>query len=136
MIFADTSALYTLLDRREQTHAPVAAAFRALMENEQRLVTTNYVVHELISLAQRRIGMDAVDRIVRAILPVLSVSYVDQYLHETGLNILLRERRRHLSLTDCTSIAFMRRAGITQIFALDSDFAQFGITSVCSTAPD
>lgn len=135
MIFADTSALYTLLDRSEQTHASVAAAFRAILTNGEDLVTTNYIVHELISLAQRRLGIAAVEQIIWSILPVLSLSYVDQYVHETGLNLVLRERRRHLSFTDCTSVAFMRRAGITRAFALDSDFEQFGITPVCAPRP-
>lgn len=131
MIFADTSALFASLDGNDKRSEKARAVFEDILSKSERFVTTNYVVVELIALVQRRLGMPAAQEAIQVLIPELTVSFVDRSLHEAGVALLLSEPRRHLSLIDCTSIAFMRRTGITRAFAYDADFDHFGITSVC-----
>jgi len=41
-VFADTAALYALMDSDERDHAAVASAWRHLLQTNTTLLTTNY----------------------------------------------------------------------------------------------
>ena len=70
--FIDTSVLYALLATDVEEHAAARDAFTDLARTD-RLVTHAYVEVETISLVQRRLGMTAVERLVRDILPAIDV---------------------------------------------------------------
>jgi predicted nucleic acid-binding protein len=131
-VFADTSALYALLVATEEGHAEVARAFGRLLARRQPLHTTSYVIVETIALLQHRLGLDPVRDFAESIVPVLAVEYVDENIHRKGVDRLLRESRRRLSLVDCVSLEFMRERGITAALALDRHFADAG----CQVLPD
>jgi predicted nucleic acid-binding protein len=126
VIYLDTSGIYAAIDSLDPHHAQAAKTFVEITQSEERLVTTNYVVTELIALTQRRIGHKAVRAITEALLSAVDVALVDESLHEAAMNLFLAESRRHLSLVDCSSVVYMRRNGITQVFTLDSGFKRFG----------
>ena len=52
-IFVDTSAFYALADRTDCLHSP---AVRFVETNERLLVTSNFVVHETVTLLRMRLG--------------------------------------------------------------------------------
>ncbi|HVA26728.1 MAG TPA: PIN domain-containing protein [Candidatus Baltobacteraceae bacterium] len=130
MIFVDTSALYALVDWDDAAHSSATAILQALLRDRRKLVSTNYVIVELLSLVQRRKGMAAVAKIIADVLPGIEHVIVDADLHDAALELCLGENRRHLSIVDCSSIAFMRRTKITRAFAFDTDFERFGIELV------
>jgi predicted nucleic acid-binding protein len=127
VIFADTSALYASINDQESHHAAARSILSGLIESGETIVTTNYVVVEFLALSQHRFGMGAIKALINDVIPEMHVAYIDQALHEAALDLFLQEGRRQLSLVDCTSIAFMRRARLRQAFAFDTDFARFGI---------
>ena len=59
-VFADTSGLYALLVGSEAAHVDVVRTFRDIVDREQRIRTTSYVVVETMALLQHRIGIDQV----------------------------------------------------------------------------
>ncbi|MDP2955032.1 MAG: PIN domain-containing protein [Longimicrobiales bacterium] len=125
-VFADTSALYALLVRTESGHAEVSAAFEKLLAKRTPLVTSNYVLLETTALLQRRIGLPAVRDLAARIVPLFSVHWITQPLHQKALDRLVRADRRGLSLVDLTSFELMEREGITDALALEADFADAG----------
>jgi predicted nucleic acid-binding protein len=55
-VFADTSALYALIDKRDATHAAARDVVGVVVSAGRRLVTTDYVVAETANLANARGG--------------------------------------------------------------------------------
>jgi uncharacterized protein len=127
-VFVDTSALYALLDADQEQHAAAAAEWRRLIESDEPLLTTSYVLVETSALVQRRLGMTAVRALGDDLLPLIDVHWVDENDHLAALETFLDAGRRGLSLVDCTSFRVMRRHRIRRAFAFDADFAEQGIT--------
>jgi predicted nucleic acid-binding protein len=59
-------------------------------------------------------------------VPALSVEWVSESLHRKGMERLLREDRRRLSLVDCVSLEFMDAQGLRDALALDPHFEEAG----------
>ena len=80
--FVDTSALYALLDEDDDNHSGAAAWLLSAGPDETDvLVTHSYIVVETAALVQRRLGAAAVRTLFDAILPALTVVFVDDVLH-------------------------------------------------------
>ena len=58
-VFADTSALYAVLDRDDENHAEAVRRLSEISSAHATLLTSNYVVVETCALVQRRIGQAA-----------------------------------------------------------------------------
>ena len=58
------------------------------------------------------------------------VQWVDEALHNIGMDFMLTANRRKLSLVDCVSFAVMRELNIQHYFAFDGHFEEQGLTSV------
>jgi predicted nucleic acid-binding protein len=132
--FVDTSALYAVLDRDDENHAPAADAFSSLLESTP-LVTHGYVVVEVTALVQRRLGIDAVRTLHDDVLPALEVTYVEESLHRSAVAALLAAAARDVSLVDWASFELMRRLGVSRAFAFDDDFVRQGFELVPAPSP-
>jgi len=123
-VFVDTSALYALLDDADLHHESAISTLEGLRSTE--CVTHTYVLVETLALTGRRLGWEAVTRLVDGILPILDVRVVDEELHRSAMLAYRESGSNRVSLVDRTSFAFMRREGINQAFAFDDDFAREG----------
>ncbi len=128
MIFVDTSAFLAILNNGDRFHAPAGAAWRTWITQDERLVTSNYIVLEAMALVQHRLGVDAVTTLHDDMMPLLHVEWIDVDLHNLAMNVLLTHRQRQLSLVDCTSFTLMRQLGIYYVFTFDRHFAEQGFT--------
>lgn len=128
--FVDTSALLTLLDADQPHHAEAAATWRDLLERDEPLVATSYVLVETYALVQRRLVLDAVRALTGEFIPLIAIDWIDEATHGTAVAALLTAGRRDLSLVDCASFLVMRRRGLTRAFAFDADFEEQGFETV------
>jgi uncharacterized protein len=128
MVFIDTSAFLSLLGDDEEHHRVAVECWRKLLASDRKLITTNYVLLETISLVQRRLGIEAVRLFQESIEPVLAVVWVDENCHYAALAALQTDRRRRCSLVDQSSFVVMRERGITEVFAFDRHFREQGFT--------
>jgi predicted nucleic acid-binding protein len=124
--FADTSALYALLDRRDANHEAATDVWRDLLERDETVATTSYVLVETSALLQRRLGLDALRTFVSDFVPLLDIVWVDADLHDAGVAGVLAARRRDLSLVDCVSFEAMRQRHIVSAFTFDPHFRAHG----------
>lgn len=129
-VFVDTSALLAMLDAGDLFHPQASDGWRSLIESDEALLSTSYVLVETFALCQRRLGLDAVLVLDREIVPLLEVVWVDEPLHRTAVSALLTASRRRLSLVDCSSFEAMRRRDIARAFTFDRHFAEQGFETV------
>ncbi len=133
--FVDTSALLAVLDAGDGCHPQAAAAWRKLVETDEDLVSTNYVLVETFAVAQNRLGIDAVKTLEQDLVPLLRVLWIDPSAHHCAVTAVLTASRRRLSLVDCASFDAMRRHGLTRAFTFDRHFAEQGFEAIPSDPP-
>ena len=129
-VFADTSALYALMDEDDVNHRRARECWRELLTGEEELRASSYVVVEAVAVLQRRLGMEAVRAFLGLALPSLEVEWVTPETHRAALSSLLVANRRDLSLIDCVSFEGMRQQGVQRAFTFDPHFAEQGFECV------
>jgi predicted nucleic acid-binding protein len=128
--FVDTSAILALLDADDPRHPDVDATWSELILSKERLVSSNYVLVELLALLQRRLGMEAVKEIQSTLVPLVDIEWIDSEIHGFAMEAFLKASRRRLSLVDCTSFEVMRRREIRRVFAMDGHFPEHGFEQI------
>ena len=125
-VYVDTSAFVALLIESDESHETAGSIFNGFRHLDVKLVTSSYVLVECYALLGKRVGAAAVKGFREKMQPLLDVIWVDEELHELGLNLLEAKRRRNLSLVDAVSFAAMRKHSISTAFTFDKHFAQEG----------
>ena len=128
-VFADTFYFHALLDRRDAMHA------RAIMESrvpQRKFVTTEAVLMELgdaLNLPEERGEFTAIVEMVRksAAWDLVPASPV---LFQSGLDIFRRHSDKAWQMTDCISIAVMRRHHLREVLTGDAHFEQAGFKAL------
>ncbi len=124
-IFVDTGAWYALLDKSDANHH-AAVKFKDSIVHP--LVTSNYIADEVITLVRKRLGYKVAVEIGQklwgeSITNLIRVTLQDE---KKAWEIFVGYYDKSFSFTDCTSFALMERLGITEVFAFDEHFAQYG----------
>ncbi|MBI4843670.1 MAG: PIN domain-containing protein [Nitrospirae bacterium] len=123
-IFIDTSAFFALLDSNDSNHKKAKNAWSSMLNPENILVTSDYILVECFALIQNRLGMEAVRAFHEDVLPVVNIEWINSGVHRSGVSALLASSRRRLSLVDCTSFEIMRNLGIRTVFTFDPHFKE------------
>jgi predicted nucleic acid-binding protein len=129
-VFADTSGLLAVLNGTDENHARAARVFATLRARQAALVSTSFVLVETYALVGRRLGLDAIGSFRADFAPLIEVVWVDEALHDAGLDLLLQRRKRQLSLVDAVSFVTMRQRNVAEAFAFDLHFEQEGFSLV------
>ncbi len=133
MILVDTGAWYAGAVPDDENHP---AARQWLDENAQPLLTTDYVIDELLTLLKIRghssLAMDLGETLFAGELADIVLITEDDI--QQAWRTFRQFRDKEWSFTDCTSKAIMERLGITQAFAFDHHFRQFGMIDVVPRA--
>jgi predicted nucleic acid-binding protein len=125
-IFADTSALYAVLDTDDSKHTNARQFWSKIIKSDDILLCHNYILVETSALVLRRLGMEAVRVFEQDISPILRVIWVTKEIHSAAVSAHIMADRRTLSLVDCVSFEVMRRTGIRKAFAFDRHFQDYG----------
>ena len=124
-IFVDTSAWYALVNRKDPDHVQTK---RLIEQSGGRLVTSNYVFDETITLCLRRLGHSAAVRVGTALRDRDVVHLVRASADDEARAWKLFRARpdKQYSYTDCVSFEMMKRLGVAKAAALDDDFRREG----------
>ncbi len=130
MIFVDTSAWFALFvdtdDHNRRVRNWVDANYSVTM------ITTDYVVDELLTLARARGRKHKADFAGERILSgeIADLEFVTVNDFSAAWTMFRKYSDKNWSFTDCTSFVVMQRLGIQMALAFDDHFRQFGAFTV------
>jgi predicted nucleic acid-binding protein len=129
-LFVDTGAMTALNAPRDQHHARAVGFMRSLPPGT-RLITSNLVFVEAVTLMASRYGQDAAvrfaDGLFRSRLWSV-VHYADETTDRAAVATMRRFRDKRLSFTDAAIIATVQTDGLDGVFGFDEDFRRCGVT--------
>jgi predicted nucleic acid-binding protein len=129
-MFVDTSAWYAgIVPTDPQYHV-----VRRTLASGGRLVTTDYVLDETLTLLKARGHVDRARRFGTRILEgkAARLEFISERDIQQAWLVFTTFRDKAWSFTDCTSFIVMKRLTITQALALDEHFHQMPGISVVS----
>ena len=129
MIFTDTGGWFGMSVPEDHNYS---AATNWLSRNYKPLLTTDYIVDETLTLLKSRgQGTLALSLGQQFFSGSLATIY---YLTEEDIRatwqVFTRYADKEWSFTDCSSRVVMEKLGITEAFAFDQHFRQFGTITV------
>ena len=130
-IFVDTSAFYALADGQDRNHRSARKALSSLDHNGRDLVTTTYVVDEILTLVRYRLGHKRAVILGEKLMASewCRVIEVSEGLRRSAWEIFVRHDDQSFSFTDCTSFAAMKAMRVDEAFTFDRrDFLAAGFT--------
>ncbi len=129
-VFADTGAWCALYDRSDVHHARASAFLQEIKRRKARLITSDYVLDETLTLLRFRAGHREAVEFGRWVLqsPLVKLINVDEKMWQAAWDLFVRYDAKYFSFTDCTSFAIMRQLGLSNAFAFDHNFEQAGFT--------
>lgn len=129
-VFADTSAIFAVLDHADAHHRRAMQAWASLLTGSTTLLTSNYVLLETTALVQRHLGVAAVRVLYEDVSPVLTIEWVSEQTHNAAVVAALTASRKKLSLVDCVSFQLMRAGGVRSAFCFDHHFGEQGFETL------
>jgi len=129
VIFVETGAWFAAFVPNDPDHP---AADEWLATNHEPLVTTDYVLDELLTLLKRRGESQRAERLGQAILDgaIARFEWVTPADFHAAWEVFRWFRDKQWSFTDCTCRVVMERLSIPTAFAFDEHFRQFGNLTV------
>ena len=131
-LFVDTAGWAAFLVRSEAFHDQAVFLLEHARENGQPILTTSYVIAELIALLTSPIRVPRCDqiRIVGTLRSAgwIRILHVDSIQERAAWNLLARHEDKAWSLVDCASFVIMREYSIGVALTTDRHFEQAGFT--------
>jgi predicted nucleic acid-binding protein len=129
VIFVDTGALFAYSIPDDEHHF---AARLWVRQNRQPMITTDYVIDEVLTLMKARGQFSRAAKLGELLFSGrLATIY---YLTEDDIGAAWQIFRTHSdkdwSFTDCTSKVVIEKFELTYAFAFDQHFRQFGTVAV------
>ena len=129
-IFADTAGWGHLVDPSQAYHAQAATIYRNGRQQGQRVITTNYILTELVALLISPLRIPRL-RLIAFIeglkaSPHVEIVHVDATLDAQAWRLFTERPDKEWSLVDCASFVVMRQQGLWAAFTTDHHFEQAG----------
>jgi predicted nucleic acid-binding protein len=129
-VFADTSGWASFFIRTEPHFSTANEWMRAWRTGGVRVVTTNYVISELVALftSPMRVPRSQQIRLIDSIRNAtwVDIVHLDADMEFEAWTLLKNRPDKIWSLVDCSSFVVMARRGITHALTTDHHFEQAG----------
>lgn len=129
-IFVDTSGWASLVVEPQTFHTKAKEIYQSAISNQTPLLTTNYVLTELVALltSPLRLSRPRVIEIVEGIKasPFFEIIHIDKELDENAWELLKNRPDKQWSLVDCSSFVVMQEREISESLTTDHHFEQAG----------
>jgi len=132
-VFVDTWGWLTLRDKSESRHVDVSNYYRQVRLENRRIITTDYVLDETITLLFRRLPFSQAQNSVSLIDQATVQGYLTiEYITPDRFDSAKLLRRKYddkplISFTDLTSMVVMSDLGIEDILTADAHFSHVGM---------
>jgi predicted nucleic acid-binding protein len=128
-VFADTSFFFALAAKRDHAHAQATTVYSNLLRSGRRVVTTDYVIDETLTLVkmrtEARVALALLDRIEQS-----TAIAIDAARFQAARALFRRHADHGYSFTDCSSFAIMRELKIAEALTTDAHFTEAGFTTL------
>lgn len=129
-LFVDTSGWAYLFDGNSDFHREVQAIYQQAVERNRLLVTTNYVIAELVALlsSRSRISRQQIIALVDALKAAQQVEiiHIDTNMDASAWALLKAYTDKKWSLVDASSFVIMTSYSMTEAITTDHHFTQAG----------
>lgn len=129
-LFVDTSGWASLFVRNQPHYLQADRYFRLAVQQQKRIVTTNYLIAELVALLNSPLQIPRLQifTIVDAIKTVsyVEIIYIDDLTDTSAWELCKSRPDKAWSLVDCTSFLIMQKFGIQEALTTDRHFEQAG----------
>lgn len=129
-VFADTSGWAEFLVQTTPYHLLAKRLMQQWRTQGTRVMTTNYVLVELISLltSPLKVPRPQQIKIIETLQTAtwVEIIHIDLTLHEEAWQLFSQRPDKDWSLTDCSSFIMMHRYHLTEALTTDHHFEQAG----------
>ncbi len=129
-IFVDTAGWGNLVDTLQEFHAETKTIYLSAKQKGSRLVTTNYVIAELVALlfSPLRIPRMKSIKFIESIKSsaLVDIIHIDEDLDAKSWELLKNRPDKNWSLVDCSSFIVMQKNNIVEALTTDHHFEQSG----------
>lgn len=128
-VFADTSGWANAFVKTERHHKEASALMKQWQQSNRRVVTTNYVLSELISLFTRlRVPRGRGLKYIETLHSVdwIEIVHVDELLNRKAWLFLENRLDKQWSLVDAVSFILMQERNLIEALTEDHHFEQAG----------
>jgi predicted nucleic acid-binding protein len=129
-LFVDTWGWLTLADRGERDHAQVVSFYAERTRRTGLIVTSDFVLDELLTIMFSRISFEMASRFAESILrsPFITIERITPERFQKAWELRLKfSDKPRISFTDLTSMAAMNELGISEVLTADKHFDQVGM---------
>jgi predicted nucleic acid-binding protein len=129
-MLVDTSGWGNLVDSSQPYHSLASSLYRDARLREDRIITTSYILVELVALltSPLRIPRPDIIAFIEGVKqsPFIDIVYVDQTIDEAAWRLLRNRQDKDWSLVDCVSFVIMQQRNLIEALATDHHFEQAG----------
>ena len=128
ILFVDTDAFLSYFSSKDPHHKKA----RRIINAASKIIITDYLYDEILTLARRRLGIEPSIQIMHYIgdnrdIEIIIVAEKDKNIAK---GIFEKYKDKDFSFTDCTSFAVIQRLGFKNILSFDKHFQQYGISTL------
>ncbi|HEX6484569.1 MAG TPA: hypothetical protein VF043_37465 [Ktedonobacteraceae bacterium] len=133
-LFVDTAGWAYYLDRQDPLHPLILALVQHTVKQKRYLITTNYIITELVALLSSRYHLPR-QQVITAINALktdtaVEIVHIEQSIDDEAWALLEARLDKKWSLVDASSFVVMKRFSITQALTTDHHFSQAGFIQV------
>ncbi len=131
-LFLDAKFVIALQISDDQHHDDAVRYWQTLIESRLSLVTTSYVVDEIVTFLNNRRQHDKAVKIGNDLLTAsrIQIVHVGEPLFYEAWDYFAQHADKTYSLTDCISFVLMARLAISQALTFDRHFVQAGFETL------
>lgn len=127
-VFVDTSGFKALIDQDDDFHQSAVKIWHRLQKENTELITTNYILDETFTLIRAKNGLKIAlkfkDYLAES-APIITIERVLSVDEAASWQWFVKNWG-HLSFTDCSSFAVMKRLKLRRVFTFDHHFSRAG----------
>ena len=131
-LFLDANFVIALEVSDDQHHQEAVLYWKTLIETPFSLVTTSYVLDEIVTFLNSRRQHAKALGVGNNLLTASNINlvHVEEALFHEGWQYFEQHADKTFSLTDCISFVLMKRLEITQALTFDKHFTQAGFVKL------
>jgi len=127
-IFMDSFAWIAAINKSDNYHEICLSILEELLNNQAKLITTNYVLVETINalskVEYRKTAIEFIDKLEKS--PSVQIIRITDEIYNNAWTFYKQRMDKDWGITDCTSFEVMRAFNVKKAFTNDKHFEQAG----------